>query len=242
MKFNLEHGFLILYDWLPIVEELSGDNLKELLLALIDKQRNGAPMPRFSDPQCELYFRIIEPTIERRLAGQKGGQETQKRAAGVAATPATTPHSKAKRSRAKQSVAIAERSQAEREEESDVCSEQTVTAPPNEAPPASPLSEEEKEKLISFGIPENYIGQRLSRAVSYAHEQGKPLVTVLLDWWDYDCTHHPPKVGKASPHATSPPRAGEIPFDCRSFDTDDFFQAALKKTFSERQEIVPDDI
>ena len=78
MKMNLDNGFLLLYDWLPVLEDLSGESVKELLLALIEKQRNNAPMPQFSDPRCAIYYRIISPTIERRLAGQKGAQEAKK--------------------------------------------------------------------------------------------------------------------------------------------------------------------
>jgi hypothetical protein len=79
---SLEHGFLFMYDWVPMLEDLEGNDLKELLLALIDRQRNGAPKPRFSHPKSDLYYQVIAFTIDRRRMGQKGGQTTQKRKTG----------------------------------------------------------------------------------------------------------------------------------------------------------------
>jgi len=79
MKMSLENGFLFLYDWMPILEDLPGESFKELLLALIDRQQNGTPMPSFSDPRCAVYYRIISATVDRRRRGQKGGLETKKR-------------------------------------------------------------------------------------------------------------------------------------------------------------------
>ena len=70
MKMNLKSGFLLMYDWWPILENLPADCFKELMVALVERQRYGTPMPQFSDLRCELYFRVIEPTIERRLDGQ----------------------------------------------------------------------------------------------------------------------------------------------------------------------------
>ena len=78
-KMSLEHGFLFMYDWLPMFEDLSAEGAKELLLALIDRQRDGAPKPKFSDPKCDLYYQVIAFTVDRRRMGQKGGRETQKR-------------------------------------------------------------------------------------------------------------------------------------------------------------------
>ena len=79
---NLENGFLFLYDWLPMLEDLTGTDLKELLFALIDRQRNGAPKPQFENPRCDIYYRVISHTIDRRRRGQKGGRKTQKQRTG----------------------------------------------------------------------------------------------------------------------------------------------------------------
>ena len=238
MKNNLKSGFLLMYDWWPILENLPADCFKELMVALVERQRYGTPMPQFSDLRCELYFRVIEPTIERRLDGQKGGLETKKRGQNppktegeVGATPAATPASKAKQSTEKQSIAIAERSS----EEEDACACETDGADGASAPlppPPPPLSEEEKEKLMSWGIPENYIERRLSRATSYADEQGKSVAVVILDWWErdrvLDLRSRPP----CNPQKPATDTRSTGGFTCNSFDTDDFFQAALQNSFA----------
>lgn len=72
---NLENGFLILYDWLPALQDLDGESLKELLLALIERQRSGTEFPKFDNRQVYIYAKMIEPTIKRRLYGQEGGNK-----------------------------------------------------------------------------------------------------------------------------------------------------------------------
>ena len=238
MKMNLGNGFLILYDWLPMLEDLSAEGLKELLFALIDRQRNGASEPQFTNPRSELYFHVIQPTIERRLAGQKGGQKTHENGDVVDARVGTrvvaTEASKAEQSKEKQSIAIAKRSAEEvcvrDEREKATAAEAAPTAAPSPPPSPTVLSEEEKENLISWGIPENYIRHRLSRAATYADEQGRSVAVVLLDWWDQDRRRNPRSRPPAqTPKPTAPTPSG-IDFSCNSFDTDDFFQAALKKS------------
>ena len=68
-KTNLESGFLFLYDWLPAFESLPAKEVKALLLALIARQRENAPLPPFKNPLTANYARMIEPCIKRRLDG-----------------------------------------------------------------------------------------------------------------------------------------------------------------------------
>lgn len=231
MKMNLSNGFLLLRDWYPMLRALPGDSLKELLLALIDRQQYGTPMPHFSDPQCEIFFGMIEPTIERRITGQKGGRETQKRNAkakmSVDGTGATLP-SIAEQSIAEQS--IAEQS-IEKQTLSLSLAERSVgeggDADVADAPPPPLLSEKEKEKLISLGVPKAYVERRLARAQDYSGTQGKSVARVIMDWWEQD------RALPASPCENRSRGEEKISFDCRSFDTDDFFRAALKKSLGE---------
>ena len=72
-KANLSNGFLFMYDWLPALNILSGDEVKTLFLALIDRQRNGTPFPEFESELVQVFANMIEPTIERRINGSKGG-------------------------------------------------------------------------------------------------------------------------------------------------------------------------
>ena len=73
---QLERGFLFLYDWIPAMEHLPGKEVKILLIALIERQRDNKPFPLFSNPLTASYARMIEPVIERRLrhsaAAKKG--------------------------------------------------------------------------------------------------------------------------------------------------------------------------
>ena len=66
-RMNLESGFLFLYDWLPVLEGLSGKEFKALFLALVARQRDGTPLPPFRNATTALYARMIEPCIARRL-------------------------------------------------------------------------------------------------------------------------------------------------------------------------------
>lgn len=73
-------GFLISYDWLPLFDMLSTEEFAEVLLALIYRQKDGTPLPRFKSDLANAIAATIEPTIQRRLNGQKGGLKTQKNA------------------------------------------------------------------------------------------------------------------------------------------------------------------
>lgn len=85
---------------------------------------------------------------------------------------------------------------------------------------APPLSEEERAKLFEKGVSESYIGERLQRAEAYALQHRKPVFDVLCDWWEADKTKQP----------RQPAKTGDLG---NSFDTDDFFQAALRHSFAE---------
>ena len=73
----------------------------------------------------------------------------------------------------------------------------------------APLPESEKEILVSEGISESYIDTRVHRASDYAraHERGSG--SVLREWWANDKNKY-----------TEPTES--------SFDTDDFFAAAVR--------------
>ncbi len=69
--YDLSSGFLFLYDWAPIIERLTGEEFKELFLALVLRQREEKAFPEFRSPEVRFYASLIEPTIKRRLAGAK---------------------------------------------------------------------------------------------------------------------------------------------------------------------------
>ena len=71
---NLEFGFLVSYDWMEALRSLGGEDFKALLLALIDRQRDGVELPRFENPMVRVFASMIEPTIVRRLKGSEYGK------------------------------------------------------------------------------------------------------------------------------------------------------------------------
>jgi len=119
-KSNLDSGFLLLYDWLPAFSALNADETKELLFALIDRQRNGTPFPAFKSELVKVFAKMIEPTIERRLQGQDGGKKaqstTQDTTVGTTqdTTVGTTPPSKAEIRKAKRNTSAEKNNETER--------------------------------------------------------------------------------------------------------------------------------
>ena len=73
-------GFLFSYDWLPMLDLLPAEEFKALFVALINRQRHGKPIPKSKNELTNAFAAMIEPTIQRRLNGQKGGLKTQKAA------------------------------------------------------------------------------------------------------------------------------------------------------------------
>ena len=84
-----------------------------------------------------------------------------------------------------------------------------------------PLTESEKELLVSEGISESYIEEREHRANDYALSHNRAPISVMREWWASD-------KGKYAE-----PSAG-------SFDTDDFFEAALAKSMERLQAEFPE--
>ena len=74
-KANLDLGFLLLYDWLPAIYELPAKEVKALLIALIERQRESKPLPIFKNKMTNSFALMIEPVIQRRLDGQAGGKK-----------------------------------------------------------------------------------------------------------------------------------------------------------------------
>ena len=74
---KLEYGFLFSYDWLPAFETLSGDDFKELFLALMNRQRYGEAFPAFKNEQVGIYADIFANVIDRRLSGKRGGEKAK---------------------------------------------------------------------------------------------------------------------------------------------------------------------
>ena len=90
-EYNLNSGFLISYDWLAALEMLSGEDCKNLLFALIRRQKDGEPLPTFENPLLNVFADMMEPTIKRRLSGQAGGNKAKEQPTPVPTPVPTTP-------------------------------------------------------------------------------------------------------------------------------------------------------
>ena len=99
------------------------------------------------------------------------------------------------------------------------------------APQIAPrLTEEERERLLEKGLPERYVDERTARATEYAAKNGSDVYEVLMEWWKNDRARAPWNLSQSA-HG----RAAGASFD--SFDTDDFFQAALSRSYAMCEEV-----
>ena len=110
----------------------------------------------------------------------------------------------------------------------------TASAPISDAAPR--LEEEDYALLLEKGVPREYLDERLERAERYAQREGKTVFAVLLDWWHSDrkdrkWTSNRSKA-RAAPQSVT---ANGIPIPGCSFDEEDFFQAALERSFRARR-------
>lgn len=92
------------------------------------------------------------------------------------------------------------------------------------------LSETEKKELIIKGLSKSYIDERAERASAYAAERGSSAFLVLERWWNEDqAAKKRSRYGEK--HGQVPATAG-VHISGRSYDIDEFYQAALE--YSER--------
>ena len=85
---------------------------------------------------------------------------------------------------------------------------QTAVAAEVAAP--SPTPKEDVFSLVSEGVDESYINERRFRAEDYAKVHRRSPLSVLREWWEKD--------------------RGEYVAKTSSFDTDEFFEAALQRS------------
>ena len=200
-KTNLDSGFLFLYDWLPVLEQLPLREVGALFVALVKRQRNNEPLPTFRNPLTGMVARMIEPVIIRRLEGAEWAKKGREGAGTPVGVPTQDPIEDPDHF-----------SREERKTEENRTDDLLREAPP----PLRALSEQEKEVLRKEGMPTAYLDMREVRAVESAAKQRKAPVTVLLEWWRQD---------KRRFLATQRTEQES------SFDADEFWEAAVNKTY-----------
>ena len=77
-----------------------------------------------------------------------------------------------------------------------------------------------------MGIPRDYIDEREERAEDFAKKQKKSFVDVFMEWWSEDKTRFERK-------RELDRKNGVLHSKEKSYDTDAFFEAALRKSYEE---------
>ena len=194
-SYNLSHGFLFMYDWLPMIERLSGEEFKALFLALIDRQRNGMPIPHLDGELTQIFASMIEPTIIRRLEGQKGGLKRTAKKASAEASTEVPPEASSK--------------------VPTEASTEVPTVVPTEVPTVVPAQPSKAKQSRA----------KQSRAMSPSEAQlpkGQPA---------------PAGAGmSAQARERQKQKWIDFGFDERNFDADDFFTAALRRSYGDMEE------
>ena len=234
---KLDTGFLILNDWIPILRELSAVDLKKLLFALIDYQREGVPMPEFSRNSTQMVAKMLGGAVKRRVASAVGGRRSAEVRLGktgdtknglpmaekgevtseVASGGTSEPRREEKRRE--------ENRIEEREREKGARSAPALPEGKMSPPPESELSPEEMDFLERQGVPPLYVKARLARAAAAARAQGISTASLILSWWYQDLVE-----GKGGEYLG---KREESVTAASTFDVDDFFAAAVARTYGE---------
>lgn len=218
---NLSSGFLISYDWLPALESLSADDFQSLILALIKRQKDGEPLPEFSNPTVGIYAKMIEPTIKRRLDGQSGGSKSKgtTKDTTVGTTVGTT-----------QDTTVGSKVEKSKVEESNVISNDITKGAKTRKRFIKPTVEEVREYCRERGNnidPEYFVAFYESKGwlVGKAGTPMKDWKASVITWEREDAKKQVPKTDNV---------VGVLG---NSFDTDDFWNAALADSTRKRQEL-----
>ena len=216
---NLDSGFLILYDWVPALDALSGDDVKLLLKALINRQRHGTPLPDFGGSLAGVFAQMIEPTIKRRIAGQRGRTDDEifgdTHGDTLAATSSRAEQSKAEQSTAQHSAAAPVQAGGGGGGESGGFDEFWAAYPKHTNPKGAKAAYEEEV---------------------HSAEDHRQLMELLARWkcsdeWREDGGKWVKRADKFLREVFH--TKDEPPQRSSSFDVDEFFEAALRRSYSD---------
>lgn len=212
---NLEAGFLILNEWIPAFRSLTGDECKELLFALIDRQQKGIPVPRY-DGQLGIYAQMIEPTIKRRLDGQKGGRKGTTQVPIQGTTIGTA-------------IVTSEAREEEKSKEYNTLSDERVNTHTRTrekkstfTPPAVEEVREYCDERKNNVDPERFVDHYTANGWRVGKNPMKDWKAAIRNWEKSEGAF-----ARASEERGNGVSAGG------SFDTNEFFEAALSRSYSE---------
>ena len=87
------------------------------------------------------------------------------------------------------------------------------------------LTDEERERLISKGVDEEYVDERRGRAEIYAKENGMTAYDVLMHWWAKD------RVGRSVKKKGRAERDVSPPMNDKDRDMEEWFERRLSQSF-----------
>ena len=65
LKMNTEKGMLLFYDWVDALKCLNPEEMKKMLLAMVEYHRDGTPPPEFEGEGAKMISHFIFPQLRR---------------------------------------------------------------------------------------------------------------------------------------------------------------------------------
>lgn len=228
--YKLDKGFLFDHCWEKQFRKLKARDFHKLFWEIYDYQvSNGEKSVPSHDENAVMsgIVSFVIPQINHRLWGQKNqyyqGLEANETTLPprVGTTSVTTPLKIRQDKTREDKVSQGESRQGE--------TRQGETRHPTASPPPAPLSPEEKEDLIvNGGVPPEYIEGRTLRAETVGRSMGKSAYELLRAWWEEDAAAWQERT------ASRPtPSTGALHSEEKSYDTDEFFEAAMRRSEAE---------
>ena len=241
-------SFILYHDQRKQVEMLS-DVQAGVLIKAIYRFVSGEEVPEIDDGMTQMCFSFISSQIARDAEAydqkckkllenaRRGGQATaamfkQKEANGANCSQLVPNEANCSQLRPNEAYTDTDTVTVTDTDIDTDTGTDTVTEPysvPSPALQVAPqnapqLTSEERERLLSKGLPSRYLDERVERASEYAAKNGSYVYDVLMEWWKTDRARAPWNISQ-----TEHGRTADIG---SSFDIDDFFQAALNRSYA----------
>ena len=231
-------GFVLYQDNFPMIMQLNATQRGHLLAAIFEYHGTG----KVSYPMkgaLAVAFECIRATIDRdgeayaercrqmKENGKRGGRP-RKNLTEISVQNDEESEEKNQKVSKKPDIDIDR--DIEKDIDIDIDREEEGSSPPSSPPP---LSEDERAELAELGIPLSYAEERIERAEHFAKFQKKRVIEILSDWWETDRHRTPPN---QRPSASPPP-----PSEHKSYDLDEFLEAALRRSEEELEKLAAQD-